>query len=41
MRGHAKQKLGDTAGGAADIAAAKAIDAKVAAGFKAAGIPEN
>jgi hypothetical protein len=36
MRGHAKQKLGDSAGGAADIAAAKAIDPDILSVFKGA-----
>ena len=37
MRGMAKHKLGDAAGGDADIAAAKAADANVAAMFDGAG----
>jgi hypothetical protein len=41
MRGHAKQKLGDAAGGAADIAAAKTIDSAVMSVFEGSGIGEN
>jgi hypothetical protein len=38
MRGMTKQKLGDSAGGAADIAAAKAVDSNVASTFDGAGL---
>jgi hypothetical protein len=41
IRGLAKQKLGDAAGGAVDIAAAKAIDSNVKMTFDGAGIAEN
>ena len=37
-RGFAKTKQGDAAGGAADIAAAKAIDSSIADGFAIRGI---
>jgi hypothetical protein len=41
VRGLAKQKLGDAAGGASDVAAAKAINADVLATFRGSNIAEN
>jgi tetratricopeptide (TPR) repeat protein len=41
MRGHTRKKLGDTAAGDADIAAAKAIDADVFNAFEGAGVTAN
>lgn len=41
VRGRAKQRLGDQAGGAADIAAAKTINSNVTSVFSGAGIAEN
>ncbi|HWY63740.1 MAG TPA: aspartyl protease family protein [Rhizomicrobium sp.] len=41
VRGLAKQKLGDTAGGASDIAAAKAINADIISSFRGSDIAEK
>lgn len=41
VRGLAKQKLGDAAGGTSDITAAKAIDSDVQSVFRGSGITEN
>jgi tetratricopeptide (TPR) repeat protein len=41
VRGHTKHKLGDTAGGDADIAAAKALDGDVQSTFTSAGLPAD
>lgn len=41
VRGLAKQKLGDTAGGASDIAAAKAINADITSAFRGSDIAGN
>lgn len=41
VRGLAKQKLGDTAGGASDIAAARAINADVTSAFRGSDIAGN
>jgi predicted aspartyl protease len=41
VRGLAKQKLGDAAGGASDIAAAKAIDSDILSAFRGSDIAEN
>jgi tetratricopeptide (TPR) repeat protein len=41
VRGLAKQKLGDSAGGASDIAAAKAINTNITSAFRGSDIAEN
>ncbi|HWU55283.1 MAG TPA: aspartyl protease family protein [Rhizomicrobium sp.] len=41
VRGLAKQKLGDTVGGASDIAAAKAVNSDIGSAFRGSDIAEN